>query len=162
MTQNTLVIREIKKEDNSCLETIIKSVFPEFNIPLVGTAYQDVETTSMYQSYQGDKQIYYVIEKDGIVCGGAGIKPLKNFKDTCELQKMYFDPAIRGKGYGDKIINKCLLFAKKTGYKSIYLETAPQLKAAIHLYKKKGFHHLDAPLGNTGHFSCTVYMLKDL
>ena len=28
------------------------------------------------------------------------------------------------------------------------------------LYKKAGFQYLDAPMGNTGHYSCPVWMLK--
>ena len=52
--------------------------------------------------------------------------------------------------------------AKKLGYKQCYLESASQLKAAIHIYESYGFKHLDAPLGNTGHYSCGVWMIKDL
>lgn len=163
MEQQTIVIREIKQEDNQVIETIIKSIFPEFNMPLLGTAYEDAETTNMFESYLGEKEAYFVVEIDGIVSGGAGIKPLATFKrKICELQKMYFSPKIRGKGIGKLMINKCLQFAKNAGYEQCYLESATQLEAAIHLYVKNGFKHLEKPLGNTGHYSCSVHMLKNL
>ena len=52
--------------------------------------------------------------------------------------------------------------AKDLGYKQCYLESASQLKAAIHIYESYGFKHLEKELGNTGHYSCGVWMIKDL
>jgi putative acetyltransferase len=157
------LIREIKPEDNPVIERIIKDIFHEFNMPLVGTAYEDEETPNMFESYEGEKEVYYVIEENGVVFGGGGIKPLRDFEDdVCELQKMYFSPSIRGKGFGKKMFDKCMQAAKDFGFEKCYLESASQLKAAIHIYKEKGFTHLDKPLGNTGHYSCGVWMIKEL
>lgn len=163
MTKNNIVIREIKADDNAHIEQIIKACFHEFDIPLTGTAYEDVETTQMFESYQNDNEVYYVIDNNGDILGGAGIKHLKDFEDDiCELQKMYYSPKVRGKGLGKKMFEKCLKVAKELGYKKCYLESASQLKAAIHIYESFGFKHLEGPLGNTGHFSCGVWMIKDL
>ena len=160
---NDFLIREIKLEDNPVIERIIKDIFREFNMPLVGTAYEDKETPNMFESYQSEKEVYYVIEEKGVVVGGGGIKPLRDFEeDVCELQKMYFSPSIRGKGFGKEMFDKCMQAAKDFGYEKCYLESASQLRAAIHIYEKKGFIHLDKPLGNTGHYSCGVWMIKDL
>jgi putative acetyltransferase len=156
-------IRKIKPQDNSTIEKIIKSVFIEFDLDKVGTAYEDVETTMMYESYQGKKEIYYILEEHGKVLGGGGIKHLKNAdSEICELQKMYFAPEIRGKGYGKKMFQRCLNAAKKFGYKRCYLESGLALEAAIHIYENNGFEHLNGPMGNTGHYSCGVWMIKDL
>ena len=163
MSDDNFTFRQIRQSDNAPLEKIIKKIFIEFSLPLVGTAYEDIETTRMFESYQGKNEIYYVIERDGIIFGGAGIKPLRNFEsDVCELQKMYFSPEIRSKGLGKQIILKCLDQAKMFGFKTCYLETMPSLKAAIHIYELVGFEHLDKPLGNTGHFACEVRMTKEL
>ncbi|NQX84458.1 MAG: GNAT family N-acetyltransferase [Flavobacteriaceae bacterium] len=158
-----MLIREIRPEDNLKIENIIKAIFPEFGLPLVGTAYEDNETLQMYESYQGDNEVYFVLEVNNEVLGGAGIKPLNGFGNrVCELQKMYFSPKVRGKGYGKIMFEKCLDTAKKIGYKQCYLESASALKAAIHIYEAYGFKHLNNPLGNTGHYSCGVWMIKDL
>lgn len=163
MINNNIVIREIRKEDNPKIEQIIKDCFHEFNIPLTGTAYEDIETTQMYDSYQKSNEAYFVIDYNGEIFGGAGIKHLKDFDDGyCELQKMYYSPKIRGKGLGKIMIEKCLNVAKDLGYKKCYLESASQLKAAIHIYEEYGFTHLKGPLGNTGHYSCGVWMIKSL
>lgn len=163
MSDPSFLIREIEPRDNAKVEAIIRAIFPEFNLPLVGTAYADKETPRMFESYQGTKEIYFVIEEEGEVVGGAGIKGLQNFEaSVCELQKMYFMPKVRGKGYGKMLFNKCLKAAKDLGYHKCYLESASQLKTAIHIYEQNGFTHLDQPLGSTGHYSCGVWMIKDL
>jgi putative acetyltransferase len=160
---NNIVVREIQPQDNAQIEQVIRACFHEFKIPLKGTAYEDEETPRMYESYQNNNEIYYVIDKGGEVLGGGGVKPLKDFEgDVCEIQKMYFSPKIRGKGYGKMLFEKCIQTAKDLGYKQCYLESASQLKAAIHIYESFGFKHLDGALGNTGHFSCGVWMIKDL
>ncbi len=163
MRKDTIVIREIRPEDNAQIEHIIRDCFHEFKIPLEGTAYSDEETPRMFESYQQKNEVYFVIEADGIVLGGGGIKPLKDFEaDVCEIQKMYFSPKVRGQGFGKLMFDTCMEAAKNLGYKQCYLESAPQLKTAIRIYEKSGFKHLKKALGNTGHYSCGVWMLKDL
>ena len=158
-----MIIRKIKPADNASIERIIKSSLVEFGLPMVGTAYEDNDTQSMYEAYQGDREIYFVLEDNGTVVGGGGIKALQdNIDNVCELQKMYFAPEARGKGYGKKMFDNCMDAAKKFGYSQCYLESASSLKAAIHIYEKNGFIHLEGPLGGTGHYSCEVWMLKDL
>jgi putative acetyltransferase len=75
---------------------------------------------------------------------------------------MYFLPDARGKGLGNLIIQKCLTHAKSFGYIYCYLETMPNMIDAQMLYKKWGFTYIDHPLGNTGHYSCRVWMVKSL
>ena len=36
------------------------------------------------------------------------------------------------------------------------------MKSAQKLYLKKGFKYIENPIGNTGHSSCPVWMIKDL
>jgi len=157
------LIREIEHADNPKIEEVIKATFPEFDMPLVGTAYEDKEIRQMFESYQKHNEVYYIAEENGEIVGGAGIKPLKDFeKDVCEFQKMYLSPQARGKGYGKILFTRCLEEGKKLGFNKCYLESASQYKRAIKIYEKSGFNHLEGPMGNTGHYSCGVWMIKDL
>ena len=65
-------------------------------------------------------------------------------------------------GIGKEMFEKCLKAAKDFEYDTCYLESASQLKAAIHIYESYGFEHRNKPLGNTGHYSCGVWMTKSL
>ena len=75
---------------------------------------------------------------------------------------MYFLPQARGQGAGAKMMERCLEAAKNFDYEKCYLETMPNMLAAQNLYKKSGFGYICAPMGNTGHNACPVWMLKDL
>ena len=157
------IIRKIEKKDNQAVAELIRAVFDELNIPKVGTAYADPYLDLMFEEYNKPKSIYYVVEKDGIVVGSAGIAPLANEAvSICELQKMYFLPETRGIGIGAEMMEVCLQSAKNFGYEKCYLETMPFMLAAQKLYKKAGFEYISAPMGSTGHDSCPVWMLKEL
>lgn len=155
------IIRTIKKEDNQAVAKLIRSVFDEMEIPKVGTAYEDPYLDLMFEEYNKPKSAYFVVENEGKIVGCAGIAPLENADpEISELQKMYFLPETRGLGIGSKMMEKCLDEARNFGFKKCYIETMPFMHAAQKLYKKSGFEYLDAPLGNTGHCSCPVWMLK--
>lgn len=156
-------IREIQPEDNEQVAKVIRKVLEDMGVPKVGTAYADKALDDMYAEYDVPKATYFVVEHDGKVIGCAGIAPLQNYAgNVCELQKMYFLEEARGKGIGSEMMRVCLQRAKDSGFVECYLETMPYMAAAQKLYKKSGFEYIDAPLGNTGHFSCPVWMLKKL
>jgi putative acetyltransferase len=60
------------------------------------------------------------------------------------------------------LLEKCFESAKGFGYKQLYLESMPELSKAISLYEKADFKFIPAQLGNSGHFGCNIWMLKDL
>jgi putative acetyltransferase len=156
-------IREIKKSDNQMISFIIKSVLTELKSNKRGTAFYDKETDAMFEAYQATNSIYYVALLNGELIAGCGINSLKDGDKTiCELQKMYMLPQARGRKIGKKLLLKCLDFATEANYEKCYLETFPNMKAAISLYQKNGFKLIDKSLGNTCHYSCDVWMLKEL
>ena len=163
MKNTDFIIREIKPEDNAQMAVVIRKVILEMGAPKIGTAYEDKATDSMFENYQKEKAIYYVLEHKDEIVGGGGIAQLDNYEGSvCELQKMYFLPIARGKGLGTKLISICLEGAKKMGFESCYLETLPYMKDAVKLYKKYGFTSLNKPMGDTSHYSCNVWMIKNL
>ncbi len=156
-------IRKIEQEDNPAVAKIVRSVMIELGAPKVGTAYADPNLDAMFETYQKANAVYFVIENEGRIIGGAGIQKLDNGEDTiCELQKMYFLPEARGLGVGSKMIALCLQQAIDFGFKKCYLETMPFMADAQKLYKKFGFYNIEGSMGNTGHTYCSVWMLKDL
>lgn len=158
-----MVIRKIKKEDNAQIAKVIRAIFHELNAPKVGTAYADPILDTLFEVYQMPRSVYYVVENDGKVLGGCGIAPLENGEAAvCELQKMYFAPEIRGTGFAEVIIEKCLEFAKNQDFELCYIETLSFMTTAQKLYKRIGFENIDGPMGNTGHNSCEVWMTKKL
>lgn len=160
---NAIEIREIRQEDDHAIAKVIRDVLIEHNVPKVGTAYADPQLDFMFEAYNKPRAVYFVVEENGRIVGGAGIAQLENeAAHICELQKMYFLSEARGLGLGSLMMEKCLMKAREFGYEQCYLETMDYMEAAQKLYRKTGFEYIQAPMGNTGHCACPVWMLKDL
>ena len=158
-----ILIREIQQKDNKAIANVIRTVFISDDYPKTGTVFADTQLDFMFETYDNPRAAYFVVEENGKIIGGAGISQLESSKENiCELQKMYFLKEARGKGLGLQMIEKCLAIATEFGYSNCYLETLPEMLVAQSLYKKVGFEYLCTPLGNTGHTTCPVWMIKQL
>lgn len=156
-------IRKIRPEDNNALAVIVRNALAEFGANKPGTVYFDPTTDNLFALFQQTGSVYFVALIDNEVVGGAGIFPTEGLPaDTCELVKMYLSSKVRGRGLGKFLIDKCIAQAIEEGYSKMYLETLPELNKAVKVYEKFGFEYLDAPLGNSGHFGCDVWMIKEL
>ncbi len=160
---STPIIRLIEKKDNPQIAIVIRSVLEDLNVAKVGTAYADKALDCMFETYQKPKAAYFVVEEKGGTIGGAGVAQLDNYEgNVCELQKMYFLPEAHGRGVGAKMMEFCIVKAKEFNFEKIYLETMEYMIHAQKLYKQSGFEYIDCALGNTGHYSCPVHMIKAL
>jgi putative acetyltransferase len=161
--QPGLVIRPIQPADNAALATVIRNTLAEFGANHPGTVYYDATTDALFELFRQQKSFYNVAEINGKILGGGGIFPTEGLPHgTCELVKMYLLPEARGTGLGTRLIEQCLQQAREAGFSKIYLESMPELKNALKVYERFGFVYLNRPLGNSGHFGCALWMLKDL
>jgi len=157
------LIRPIEKRDDAVVAAIIREVMPTFGACGAGFALNDTEVDAMSAIYAAPRSAYFVVEEEGRVIGGAGIAPLDGGeRDTCELRKMYYLPAARGRGLGERVLLLCLERARAFGFGRCYLETLTGMDAAMKLYERVGFRRLPGPLGDTGHFNCDRHYLLDL
>lgn len=77
------------------------------------------------------------------VVGVVSIKPMP--QQRWELMKLAVDPTHHGNGIGELLTLEAIARAKKSGAKSIFLETSTKLAPAIKLYRKLGFVEIDIP-----------------
>ena len=159
-----VAIRTIQQGDNAALAKIIRDALEEFGANHPGTVYYDASTDHLFEVFKtAPGSIYFIAENNGKIVGGAGIFPTDGLPaSTCELVKMYLEPQARGIGLGRLLIDKCLAAAAELGYRQVYLESMPELSKALSVYEKFGFEYLDAPMGNSGHTGCQLWMLKVL
>ncbi len=158
-----LQIRQIIKEDNATLATIIRDAFVQHNAPKQGTVYSDPTTDDLAALFNNDKAVLWVAIVDGKIAGCCGIYPTPNLpQGYAELVKFYFHKDYRSKGIAYELFNYTIVNAKRLGYTHLYIESLPHYKKAVALYEKTGFTYLQQPLGNSGHPSCTIWMQKEL
>ena len=155
--------RHLAREDNKAIADLIRSVFREFGIARPGTVYFDPTTDDLFTLFSTMGSEYWIAEDEGKIIGGCGVFPTPGLPDGCaELQKLYLLGSYRGKGIGKALMEKTFESARRLGYKQLYLESLPELGRAISLYEKAGFKNIPGPLGNSGHFGCNIWMVKEL
>jgi len=163
MDINAVTYRNIERKDNKELADLIRTVFREFRIDRPGTVYFDPTTDNLFELFRARGSVYWIAEENFTIAGGCGIYPTPGLPDGCaELVKFYLLSQWRGKGIGRTLMEKCFESAKEQEYKQLYLESLPELSRAVSMYVKSGFRHIPHALGNSGHFGCNIWMVKDL
>lgn len=158
-----MIIRKVRKTDNVKLARIIRGVFDEHGAPKEGTVYTDPTTDELYEQFEIENSVLWVAETNEGVVGCCGIYPTKGLPIGCaELVKFYLDQNARGKGVGKELMERSVNSAKEMGYKELYIESLPHYEKAVNMYRKQGFKSLNAPLGDSGHVTCNIWMLKHL
>ena len=84
----------------------------------------------------------FFYQHKGIISGTFAL--IKVTEDTYELGKMAVSKAFRGQGIGQKMMQFCLNYARKAGWKKLILYSNTSLQNSIYIYKKHGF--LEVPI----------------
>ena len=62
--------------------------------------------------------------------------------DECHILNLCIDPVLQGKGYGRRLLNKMLDYAKGINANSAFLEVRPSNVYAVELYESEGFNEV--------------------
>lgn len=157
-------IRPITESDDSLIAEIIRTNLKKFHLDIPGTVYFDPELDHLSEYYNmlPGKRCYFIVTgQEGQILGGCGITEFDGFDNCAELQKLYLTDAAKGKGISKYLVQIVEDFAKKAGYKRLYLETHTNLAIAIHLYEKVGFRQIDRP-ESVQHSTMNRFYLKEL
>jgi len=79
----------------------------------------------------------WIAEMDGENVGSIILA--KETESVARVRLLLLDPKARGLGLGARLVDECITFARRTGYKKITLWTHRVLVAARHIYENAGF-----------------------
>jgi DNA-binding MarR family transcriptional regulator/GNAT superfamily N-acetyltransferase len=79
----------------------------------------------------------WIAELDGAPVGCVFC--VRRDEQTAQLRLLLVDPAARGLGIGARLVDECLSFARKAGYRRIMLWTNDVLAGARRIYQRVGF-----------------------
>jgi DNA-binding MarR family transcriptional regulator/predicted N-acetyltransferase YhbS len=79
----------------------------------------------------------WIAERGGEIVGSVFL--VRESDDVARLRLLLVEPAVRGLGIGKRLVQHCLRFARRAGYRKIVLLTETTLETAQHIYQKAGF-----------------------
>ena len=151
----------LTEQYDTAVSALVRKNLKAFHLDIPGTAYFDDMLDHMSRYYAHPGRAYYVLLEEGMVIGGVGVAAFDGFDNCCELQKLYLDDAVKGRGLGYKLLDFIKERAGEMGYRQMYLETHTNLQAAIHLYEKDGFREIAKPQSAV-HSTMDKFYLKEL
>jgi len=136
-----------------------KKLFQEYARSLeVDLSFQDFEKEleTIDKQYNKPRGALLLVYCDKIAIGCTGIREWDN--DIAELKRMYVKPDYRGQDIGRKLLELSFEIAKELSYKKMRLDTLPNMKQALSIYRTFGFYEISTYRFNP--VVGTVYMEK--
>ena len=135
--ENTFSISPAKTEkDFSEAKVLFLEYAKELNVDLCFQGF-DKELQEISSIYNSPSGILLLLKHDNYFIGCAGLRRITD--EISEMKRLYIKKEFRGKGMSRKLISELFSFAVKMNYKSMRLDTLPQMKEAVSLYQSLGF-----------------------
>ncbi len=87
------------------------------------------------------REAMWIAEVDGVPAGCVCC--VRESDDVARLRLLLVEPRARGLGLGGRLVDECLAFARRAGYREVVLWTQDILVQARRIYQRAGFRLVD-------------------
>lgn len=93
--------------------------------------------TKFLRDFDPQREHCWIAERDGERIGSVFV--VNEGRGTAKLRLLLIEPHARGEGLGKRLVQQCIDFSRRAGYRKLVLWTHDNLTAARAIYAKLGF-----------------------
>ncbi len=157
MKDNFSIITAKTKDHFSEAKVLFLEYAKELDVDLCFQGF-DKELEEIAVQYNAPEGVLLLLTDNDKNIGCVGLRKMED--GAAEMKRMYIKKDFRGKGLSKLLIEQLLQHAKGRKYKSVRLDTLPQMKEAVNLYISFGFKEIQPYRFNP--VDGTKYMEKQL
>jgi carbonic anhydrase len=157
-----VTLRTLSASDSQAIEQV-RQYFRNYAAWLgVDLSYQNFEQemASLPGAYSAPEGRLFFAEIDGRPAGCVGVRSLAGSEGVCEMKRLYVEPEERGHGVGNALALAAIKAAKEIGYRKLMIDTLPNMRMAVKLYRELGF--TEAPNYYQTPIEGTMFLALDL
>ena len=128
-------------DKNEVADLILNIQNTEFGIPVTLESQPDLNQIPGY--YQTKSGNFWIAKIDNKIIGTISLLDIGNHKGA--LRKMFVNKNYRGKEFrvGQKLLDTLVDWARRKGFREIFLGTTDKFIAAQRFYEKNGFNEIE-------------------
>ncbi len=142
----TFDLRDATARDLDAIRELFREYVAGLGVDLAFQGFEDELATLPGKYAPPGGALLIARTDDGAAAGCVALRP--HAPGICEMKRLYVRDAWRGHGLGERLARAILERAHALGYRAMRLDTLDTLTAAVKVYERLGFRHIDAYYDN--------------
>jgi putative acetyltransferase len=135
---SSMTIRAVRDSDGQALAKLIAACFHEYEGCFYDPAeFPELMAPASWYEPKGTKLM--IVEHEDQLLGCTAATPLPSYDPVLEIHKVYLDPALRGSGAAQKLLDSALHAAGYSPQTRLVLWTDTRFTRAHRFYERLGF-----------------------